>query len=416
MSRGIEENTLGVVVGREHKHRRNNRDFRRSARTVSTTRANQGGLGTRDLGFGMAVCGGIIVVFLLWRFIYQWPAYEQPILSIASWCAMILTITLVLLGVGLSSGGMPSWLFASTLAGAAVAVGLDIAACWGPDQHVYPTAAVAVGSLLLPIVTLRETRQVIAATAVLGGVLTAAALLEVRADPLTLAPDFVVITLAVVPPMLGVAIVRAFRRMVQLELDLVLVQSTVDAPRLAVGMLASEELARLDLDAEQLLNEVAEGRAALPLARGSSSKASSLATQLRLHLIEGRKETWLRNAVMESEFLAPSVTIDDPASLAGLLDPEQRDALLIVIWLLVSDSERRDATVHIEIGPRHPFTAEYPRTLRFPIVLAIRGVPRRRVDLAAWEAMGVVGPHLDSTHNGDLRVEIDCSVDNPADA
>jgi len=51
---------------------------------------------------------------------------------------------------------------------------------------------------------------------------------------------------AVAPPVVAAAIVAIFRRIVGAELERVLVQSTVSAPRFAVGMLASEELARLE--------------------------------------------------------------------------------------------------------------------------------------------------------------------------
>ncbi len=128
--------------------------------------------------------------------------------------------------------------------------------------------------------------------------------------------------------MIGVFVVRGFRRMVQQELDRVLVQSTVSAPRFAVGMLASEELARLDLAAEDLLESVATGRTKLKLDPKTASVAASLATELRLHLIEGRRETWLYHAVSESEMLGKAVTLSDKGSLAGLLDPDQRDGLL----------------------------------------------------------------------------------------
>jgi Rieske Fe-S protein len=50
-------------------------------------------------------------------------------------------------------------------------------------------------------------------------------------------------------------------------------------------MLASEELARLDLAAEQLLDAIATKKTALPLTPKSASVAASLATELRLHLM-----------------------------------------------------------------------------------------------------------------------------------
>jgi hypothetical protein len=138
--------------------------------------------------------------------------------------------------------------------------------------------------------------------------------------------------------------------MVQVELDRVLVQSNVSQPRFAVGMLASDELARLDLAAEKLLDGVAGGEVPLPLAPKVASQAASLATELRLHLIEGRRETWLHHAVTESEYLGRSVTLADPSSLAGLLAPPQRDGLLQAVWLLLGDSKSRSPGTAITLG------------------------------------------------------------------
>ena len=87
-------------------------------------------------------------------------------------------------------------------------------------------------------------------------------------DPHVLGPAFVIIALSVAPPLVGVQIVRSLRTLVQLELDLVQVQSTVTSPGYAVGMMASEELARLDLAAERLLDGVATGRTAAAARRG----------------------------------------------------------------------------------------------------------------------------------------------------
>jgi hypothetical protein len=181
-------------------------------------------------------------------------------------------------------------------------------------------------------------------------------------------------------------------------------------------MLASEELARLDLAAEELLDSVATGKIPLPLSPKTASTAASLATELRLHLIEGRRETWLYHAVTESEQLGKSVTLTDPGSLAGLLDPHQRDGLLSAVWLLVSDKGKTASTVQVTLGPIVPTRAPGPHhTVAVPIVVVTTGVPRNRVDPATWNAIGKVGRFLDSTMNSSLRVEIECMVANPAD-
>ena len=411
----VEENTLGVIVGRENLPRRP-RQFRRPERTVITTRANQHVLGNRHLTVGTVAASGGITAFFLLLFVMELPRLPVPLPSIVAWIVLSGIVAVTTLLVQALSMRMPTWLFAAALFGGASVILLDEMGTWGTSAHdATATAALAVPTLLLSAVTLRETMQITISGTVSGIVLVVCAALQRRSDPLSLAPELMLIGIAVGSPMLGVAIVRAYRRMVQLELDLALVQSTVQAPRLTVGMLASEELTRLDDDAERLLDDVAEGRLPLPLGSDESTRAASLATALRLNLIEGRKETWLRHAVSESEFLAPSVTIDDPSSLAGLLGAEQRDALLLALWLLVSDSDRWGATVHLVFGPAHPPRVGQYRRVRFPIVLETTGVPRRRVDSAAWDAMGTVGAHIDTVREGSLRVEIDCNVDSPSD-
>jgi hypothetical protein len=220
----------------------------------------------------------------------------------------------------------------------------------------------------------------------------------------------------VLPPVFGVYVVRRFRRVVQLELDRVLVQSTISAPRFAVGMLASEELARLDLAAEELLDSVATGKTKLPLSPKTASTAASLATELRLHLIEGRRETWLYHAITESEQLGKSATLSDPGSLAGLLGPHQRDGLLAAVWLLVSSNGKTNPTAELTLGPITTSLADAPaHSVTVPIVIATTGVSRNRVDPATWNAIGKVGRFIDSTQNSSLRVEIECVVANPAD-
>jgi hypothetical protein len=188
-------------------------------------------------------------------------------------------------------------------------------------------------------------------------------------------------------------------------------------------MLASEELARLDLAAEELMDAVANEKTKLPLTPKNASVAAQLATELRLHLIEGRRETWLYHAVSESEQLGKSVTLSDKSSLAGLLDPAQRDGLLSAAWLLVADAPgaaaRRRGTarsLELQIGPVVPGGAAVPdHKIAVPITITSTGIPRNRVDSGVWDAIGRIGRYSDSTQDGSLRVDIECIVDNPAD-
>jgi len=314
---------------------------------------------------------------------------------------------------------MPDWIFAVFLSFLACAVVLDLIAIW--DKHDigrFATSALTAGMALLVVVTLRGALEVLVADAALGVALLTAIIVNSDFTPDSIAPQVTALALTVLPGIIGVLVVRGFRRMVQVELDRVLVQSTVSAPRFAVGMLASEELARLDLAAEELLDSVATGKTPLPLKPRTASVAASLATELRLHLIEGRRETWLYHAVTESEMLGKSVTLTDKGSLAGLLDDTQRDGLLSAIWMLVSEQSKPSATrtVQVQVGPIAA-TGEtaFGQKLLVPIEISSTGIARNKVDPSTWEALRRVGRYSDTTRDSSVKIDVECLVDNPAD-
>jgi uncharacterized membrane protein YhaH (DUF805 family) len=409
-----EENTLGVILGRGK--RREPDATRRVIRAATPRRAS---LGTSFIGIGAAVVVALRSIYGFVWFLSLWDTYPDPIPALAAWVALIVVLVATFVTSRLAGDQLPDWMFATFMVGLATAVALDLIAIWPlHDVGRNATAAVTAGMALLLIVTLRRGRDILTAVAVLGVTLATAMVLNSSLAADDLGPQITTLAFAVLPGVIGVAIVRAFRRLVQVELDRVLVQSTVSAPRFAVGMMASEELARLDLAAEELLESVATGKTALPLDPKMASKAASLATELRLHLIEGRRETWLYHAITESDFLGKSVTLADKSSLAGLLDPHQRDGLLSTAWLLVSDPVKNTTSrsVQISIGPATD-SVETPegRKITVPIVLTTTGVPRNRVDPSTWEAVRKVGQYSDSTQHSSLRVEIQCLVDNPAD-
>ncbi|BDZ44278.1 hypothetical protein [Naasia aerilata] len=418
---GVEENTLGAP--RVTPRKRNLPTLRlpsfASSRIIDE---NAGSLGTGFLAIGaMAVCV-IISIYDLARFTLQWSQYTLPGAAAAAW----LLYAALLVGVGIvirkNEDRLPDTMFLAFLAGLGVVVLLDLISAWSNGNVASSvTAAVAAGVGLLSVAGVRPTREILGAALILGGTLLLADLFDGHLDAENLAPSVAMLGRAVLPAVIGALILRSFRRMVTLELDRVLVQSTVSAPRYAVGMLASEELARLDLAAEQLLEGIASGRTPLPLTPKLAQTAASLATELRLHLIEGRRETWLYHAISESELLGPSVSLSDPASLAGLLDPRQRDGLLSTIWLLVADRTPREAgagrTVRIMLGPAQTAPESgVVRRLLIPIVIETTGVARGRVDPAAWDAMRKVGRHTDSIRDGSLCLEIECHVDSPSDS
>lgn len=409
-----EENTLGVILGK--RNRAGVPAGSTAGRAMRQASARGASLGTGYLGVGASVLAALQGVYGLGMFVSHAGAYPDIMPAAAAWAVYTLALVGVAVTIATRGEQMPDWLFGTFLFALAGVVAFDLIAIWSlHDVGRYATAATSAGFGLLVALTLRRSRELLAAAFALGLVLVIAVLLTTKLTPANIPAQILLIAIAMMPVMVGLYVVRRFRRIVQLELDRVLVQSTVSAPRFAVGMLASEELARLDLAAEELLEAVATGRTKLPLSPKTASIAASLATELRLHLIEGRRETWLYHAITESEQLGRSVTLADRGSLAGLLAPQQRDGLLAAVWLLVSDQSKATPTAQLTIGPVTAIPDPGSKSITVPLVITTTAVPRNRVDPATWDAIGKVGRFLDSTQNSSLRVEIECIVMNPAD-
>ncbi|MFF1878005.1 hypothetical protein [Leifsonia sp. NPDC058230] len=388
--------------------------------TASTT-SERDALGRARLDVGFNVTALALIAYQFVVMTLNLGSYTVLPLSLAAWAVLIATLVVALILHPRMPGELPDWLFYGALVLWALVVALDITGTWSAGDAGAPlTAAVAVGSALLLCAPVRPPRDIVIPAVILGVALASAFALRGQHDVSALGPAFVTIALSVAPPLLGVQIVRSLRTLVQLELDLVQVQSTVSAPPYAVGMMASEELARLDLAAERLLDGVATGRTPLPLDDATASAAASIATELRLHLIQGRRETWLYHAITESALLGPSVTLNDPEGLAGLLTRDQRDGLLTAVWLLISDPVRQGAvqtrTLQLDlIRPSAPDALDPSAGARMPIVISATGVPRNGVDPAAWQAIRKVGRHVESFSGSTLRIEIDSLSHNPAD-
>lgn len=387
-------------------------------------RSSRTSLGTGFLGIAATLIAVLFLVFDIARFADEWKTYDQPGFAALAW--LLLAGLLVVLALAARTAGdvLDSLVSLGIVGGLGIVVALDVAAVWANgDLGRDLTAAPAVGFVLLAMVGVRSSRSITAAAGLLGlslAVLLAIAATQFPQTPAGMIDGIAMLAKAVAPPIVAAWIVHVFRRIVSTELERVLVASTTTAPRFSVGMLASEELARLDLAAEQLLDAVSTGRTRLPLNPASAQAAAELATELRLHLIEGRRQTWLYHAISESELLGRAVTLSDPESLAGLLDPKQRDGLLQAVWLMLGDSPERSrrsaarVTVEITVGPARPVEGR-GRSMHVPIVVQTTGVARGRVDPATWDAMRKVGRHTDSQRSGSLCVEIDCVVDRPTE-
>lgn len=410
----VEENTLGVILGK--RNRGGLPATSTAGRAMRQASARGASLGTGYLGVGASVLAALQGLYGLTMFVSHSGDYPNLLPAVAAWLLYALALAGVAVAISTRGEHMPNWMYATFLLALAGVVALDLVAIW-PLHNVgaYATASASTGFGLIAALTLRRGREILAAVAVLAVVFIAAILLTTRLTSTTIPAQLILVAISVMPALFGLYVVRRFRRIVQLELDRVLVQSTVSAPRFAVGMLASEELARLDLAAEELLESVSSGRTRLPLTPKTASTAASLATELRLHLIEGRRETWLYHAITESEQLGKSVTLVDRGSLAGLLGPKQRDGLLAAVWLLVSDPSKTTPTATLTLGPVTAIPSIGSNTITVPLIIATTDIARNRVDPATWDAIGKVGRFIDSTHNSSLRVEIECVVINPAD-
>ncbi len=406
-----EETTLGGSIRRA--------GARSSVRRGAVTSTHASALGSGFLGIGVAIIAALQSMVGVGLFFLRAEEYPSLLPGLGAWLLLLVTFLGLIVTISATGERLPDWLYGFFLAALAAVVWLDFMAI-APlgDIGRYATASVSAGFVLLIVVTLRAGWEVLVATGALGLAFLVAIILTTPLTPVTIPSQLVTVALAVAPGVTAVMLVAGFEQMLKRELDRVLVQSTVTAPRLAVGMLASEELARLDLAAEELLDAVAIGGAPLPLPPELSSRAATLATELRLHLLEGRRETWLFHAVAESEQLGRRVTISDPGTLAGLLDDGQRDALLAALWMLGADplGSAPAEAVTVELGPMTTGRVDEDGRTIIPIHLEVTGLRRNRVDPGVWEALDRVGRYSDSTGSGVVRIEIDCPVENPVDA
>lgn len=358
----------------------------------------------------MILADALVATSIL-RFAYFGRSYPQMWPGLAAVALLVAVAVLMWVMPAPRDAPIEQGRFAGLMAACGLITALDLYGSWSPGpQAVLPVTCIGVSGLLLAAVTTRPPRDILLATGVFALALIVVLGLQVTDVP-SIAPRLAFLALACVIPIVGVALVRSFRSIVQFHSEIAQTQSTTSTDY-AVGMLASEELERLDFAAERLLDDVAAGREELPLDEQTATRASSLATQLRLHLVEDRRQTWLHHAVTESAVLDPVTTIDDPDGLAASLSARQRDGLFSAIWLLVGSAPKSATWLSIAITRQ---ADAGPHVHGLKVVLSVNGVPRRHVDPAAWQAIRRVGPYVESGHSAMVRIEVDCLVDAAAD-
>ncbi|PWC03101.1 hypothetical protein [Agromyces badenianii] len=394
------------------------RPFRRptrSARAAGDVRESHGG---RRLATGITFASGLVIAGHLAHAMALASTFPPGPGPWPAWLALAGVV-----GIGVVSRTvsrdtpLPDWLYVILLVALIAPVWLDLSATQGLlHLGVTPTAAAAAGAVLMPVAAIRGTRIPMTVASAIGLVLATAALLQLESAGRHTVTGVIVAASAVLPMAVAVIAIRGFRRLVRRELDLSLVQSTVATPRTAVGMRASEELAQLDFAAESLLDDVGSGRIAIPIPPESAELAGTLAARLRVRLIEGRNDTWLRHAVTESAYLSKRVTVDDPGGLAGLLAGDQRDGLLLGLWFLVGEQSKGSADRAAHVTCREPDDASEPDVPDLLLSIEVSGVSRRRVDPATWDALGSVGTHDVVAAHESFRIDVDCRVDSSVTA
>jgi hypothetical protein len=368
------------------------------------------------LSYGLNLSGDVVVALCFFLFLIDARRVAMLPLDIAAWVILLGVVTVTQLGSGRRLRLPENWFTYARIALAVVLV-LDVFGVLGRVGNgvtgPFPAAAIAIGAALGMFATTQRARAILMAAGALGILLIVDIVLTNRADyAFDLAPCVLMIALAVTPPALNVAIVQAFRNMVEFQSDLSQAKGTTSGAGASLGLSASEQLVRLDAQAEKLLEDVASGRTPLPLPPDIAEEASTIATQLRMNLVAGKSETWLYHALTESIVLGSVSTIDDPEGLAASLAPDQRDGLLTAIWMLAGDGERVAQAVTVTVRRASGALVQYQR---LAITIELIGVPKRRIDPAAWQAISRVGRYSDSFQSPTLRIDVDCALDVVAD-
>lgn len=371
-------------------------------------------IGFGYLGIGAIVAGVMLCVRGLAVFVLNWSAYNNPWLTAGAWALAAIAMAGACLIAHSHGSHLPTKIYAIVLALLAVAVVIDLISSSGFAGPTQVTVIVGAGATLLALVAYRPLNQLIVATLVLATLLVVVAVVNIDHQLNGTRPQIEVIVAAIAPTLIGILIVKSFGRFIERELDRTLVESTISSPRFTAGILGSEELARLDLRAEQLLSKVAIGHATLPLDPVKAAAASSLATELRLQLVAGHRQTWLQHAIEDSEFLKPTVSLSDPLGLAGYLNSEQRAGLLSAIWLMAAAGTRAQPMIVVSIGPQSDASLNKGADMiAFPIAISVDGIPRRRIDVTIWGALDRVGKHVENTKHGTLWISLSVQVATP---
>jgi len=109
------------------------------------------------------------------------------------------------------------------------------------------------------------------------------------------------------------------------------------------------------------------------------------------------------------------VRVSDDSASAGLLGPDQRSALLSVLWLLAEQRRpRRDALTPTLVTVSQPVLgpSTRPDMIALPVSVQFGSDQRARLEPGVWERFGRIGEYREVREQGTLRVDILALVPN----
>jgi hypothetical protein len=371
-------------------------------------------LGTRRIWLGAVIILCIQILFDFGTTLTVLPALEDPVPLITAWIVLIVADVAAVVVTRVLGEYLPAWMYWLWVTALATVLALDLLATHHrPD----PGSAISVGvsatlSLLLAVVT-RPSYQILPVALVFTGGTACVWVLSTAYQPEVAYNAVFTLCQMLLPIIVAVIIADEFRRLMRREMEEVLSHSAVAAPRLTVGIEASEQLARLDLAAESLLGAVADGRMRLPLSEEVAKRAGVLASELRLHLLASRSKTWLALAIDESTLLSHDVRIVDASASAGLLGTRQRAALLSALWLLhdgrLESGRAGSDPISLTFGEPAP-SMESTALAAVSVRIEVPGSTRMRIEPGVWQYFAQVGRYRETLDGSGIRVDVVCLV------
>lgn len=371
------------------------------------------GLGARRIWPGVLILVAVQMVFDLGQSIGRIGGYADPQLIGTAWLIIIVANLAVVVVHRALGDHLPNWMFGLFVAALGVALLLDLAATWDRPDVGYAISAgmSATLSLLIALPTRPELEVMLAA---LSFTFIAALAMAFGGgfELMTMQGSIFMLCQMSLTVVVGTVAMAGFRGMVRRDIEWTLSRGTLLAPRFTIGIDQSEQLARLDLAAESLLAAVAEGRVHLPLNDEIARRAGTLATELRMHLLDSRSKTWLDLAIEESELLAAAVRVEDEFNGAGLLGPRQRGALLSALWLLAEQHPtRRGAPSATLVAFDRPVqVSAASAALAVPIRIRLGSSGGSGFEPGIWEHFAQVGNYREVNEPGAFGVEISAVV------